>query len=182
MKRIALITLVLAACILSAFTLAALWKADEKASTINFELPNGDKKGTFGNLTSTINFDKKNLAESKIVAAIEVKTLKAGNEKLEAHLMSPDFFDADKFPKITFTSTEIKATSAGFVAKGNLNMKDSTKVIELPFTFTEGEKNKATFSGTMTVNAAEYGVMKKKPGAPEGSDKVVIYLVVPVTK
>ena len=182
MKKIILVSAVLIAITISAFTLAAIWKADEKNSTVNFELPGSDKKGTFGNLTTTLNFDKKNLGESKITASIDVKSVKAGNEKLEAHLLTADFFDAEKFPKITFTSSEIKSTDTGFLAKGTLTMKDSTKIIELPFTFTEVDKNKATFSGTMTVNAADYGVMKKKPDSKPGSDKVLIYLVVPVTK
>lgn len=176
---------ILAAAILlgSAFTLAMIWKVDDKISTINFELPNGDKKGTFSNLSATIDFDKAKLADSKITASIEVKTLKAGNEKLEAHLLSPDFFDAEKFPKITFTSTEISAAGEAFLAKGKLSMKDSTKFIEIPFTFNENEKNKATFSGTMTVNASDYGVMKKTDDPTKaGRDKVIIYLVVPVSK
>jgi len=178
MKKIIIPTAVLVAFLSSAFTISMLWKADEKTSTVNFELPAGDKKGTFSNLTTTIDFDAKNLSTSKITAGIDVSTIKAGNEKLETHLLSADFFDAMKFPKITFTSTEITSTSAGYLAKGNLTMKDSTKVIELPFTFTESAKDKAVFSGTMTLNAGDFGVIK---GAKGGSDKVLVYLVVPVT-
>lgn len=182
MKKTGIAAIIILAFVASAFTLSTLWKADEKTSTVNFELPGGDKKGTFSNLSTSINFDKKNLAESKIVASIDVKTIKAGNEKLEAHLLSADFFDAEKFPKITFTSTEIKAADAGYIAKGTLNMKDSTKVIELPFTFAENGKDKATFTGTMTLFAGDYGVMKRNPNKPAGNDKVIVYLTVPVTK
>jgi len=178
MKKTLIITIA-TAFIASAFTVSILWKADDKNSTVNFELPGTDKKGTFGNLVTTINFDKAKLADSKVSASIDVNTLKAGNEKLEKHLLSPDFFDAEKFPKISFTSSEIKATSAGFIAKGNLTMKDSTKVIELPFTFAENAKDKAIFTGTMSVNASEYGVMKADKA---GKDKVLIFLVVPVSK
>jgi polyisoprenoid-binding protein YceI len=178
MKKTIIAASIVTAIISSAFVAVINWKADEKASTVNWEC--GDKKGTFENLSSTINFDKKSLADSKITASIDVKTIKAGNEKLETHLLSADFFEAEKFPKITFTSTEIKPSDVGFIAKGTLTMKDSTKVIELPFTFTEKGKKEATFSGTMTVMAGEYGVVKKvkQPGA----DKVVITLNVPVSK
>lgn len=177
MKKIHILTIALIVLLTSAFTVSILWKADEKKSTINFEI--SDKKGTFSNLVSTINFDKSNLKDSKITASIDVKTLKAGNERLDAHLVSPDFLNAEKFPNITFTSTEITSSGTGFLAKGTLHMKDSTKVIELPFTFTEDGKDKATFSGTMTVMAGDYGVMKK---SNEGNDKVTVYLTVPVTK
>ena len=178
MKKLFIITAFLTAFISSAFTISLLWKADEKNSTVNFELPGDGKKGTFSNLTASINFDSKNLASSKISAAIDVKTIKAGNEKLEAHLLSADFFDAEKFPKITFTSTEIKTAETGFVAKGTLNIKDSTKIIDLPFTFSDAQ-DKGTFTGTMTILAGDYGVMKKSKG---GNDKVIVTLVVPVTK
>ena len=177
MKKTFLITTVVFALIISAFTVSMLWKADEKNSSISFE--GGGKKGTFGNLSSTINFDKANLKDSKIIASIDVKTLNAGNERLDAHLKSADFFDADKFPKIIFASSEIKASDKGYVAIGNLSMKDSIKVIELPFTFTEDGKEKGTFYGTITVFAGDYGVIKK---SKEGNDKFVVSLVIPVTK
>ncbi len=182
MKKIITLTLIAGAVVFSAFTLATLWKADEKASTVNWSLPNGNKAGTFSGLTSSINFDKDKLADSKITASIDVKTLKAGNEKLEAHLLTADFFDAEKFPKITFTSTQITAKDAGFIAKGTLNMKDSTKVIELPFTFTEKDKTNAVFSGTMTIDSNDYGVTKKKAEGEAKPNTVVITLNVPVTK
>lgn len=132
-------------------------------------------------MTASIDFDKKNLAAAKINAVVVVNSVKAGNEKLEAHLLSPDYFDAEKFPKISFVSTEVSAKDSWFIAKGKLTMKDSTKVIELPFTFTEASASKAVFSGTMTINSADFGVMKANPNKP-GMDKVIIYLNVPVSK
>jgi polyisoprenoid-binding protein YceI len=180
MKKQHLIILTAAAVISSAFTVLMNWKADEKTSTVSWKLPGHE--GTFRNLNSSIDFDKAKLAESKITASIEVKTLKAGDEKLEAHLLSPDFFNAEKFPKITFTSTSITANGEAFTAKGNLTMKDSTKMVEIPFTFKEDGTEKATFSGTITLNAIDYGVMRKGKDSKEGADKVSIYLVVPVSK
>ncbi len=178
MKNKLFITLGVIVFLTTAFTTSILWKADSKMSIINFELPEGGKKGTFSNLETSINFDKKSLADSKITASIAIKTIDAGDEKLNAHLLSADFFDAEKFPKSTFTSTKIKSTDTGFLATGTLKMKDSTKVIELPFNFTEIDKNRATFTGTINIFASDYGVMKKG----KGKDAVVITLVVPVTK
>ena len=185
MKKHLIIILAATAVISSAFTMAMIWKADEKASTVNWELPNNPgHKGTFGNLSSTIDFDKAKLAESKITASIDVKTVDGGDPKLNAHLQAADFFDAEKFPKITFTSTSINANASGdaYVAVGTLHMKDSTKVIDLPFTFKE-DGNKATFSGTMTINASDYGVMKISTDPTKaGRDKTIITIVVPVSK
>src|ERR1700752_1941812 len=114
--------LILSAAIMigSAFTVAMIWKVDDKASSIIWELPNNPgHKGKFSGFTATVDFDKAKLAEAKFTASIDVK--------LNNHLMQADFFDAEKFPKITFTSTEIAASGNAFVAKGKLQMKDSTK-------------------------------------------------------
>ncbi len=177
--------LILSAAVMigSAFTMAMIWKAD-KASTVKWVLPNNPgHQGTFSNLSATIDFDKAKLAESKITASIDVKTIDGGDPKLNNHLLQADFFNAEKFPKITFTSTEIKADGANYIAKGTLNMKDSTKVIEFPFTFTENGSDKATFSGTMTINGSDFGVLKKgnDPAHPD-KDKTIITIVVPVNK
>jgi polyisoprenoid-binding protein YceI len=181
MTKIAITIVAATALVLSAFTVVTEWIADEKNSTVKWEVPAGNKSGTFEKMAGAIDFDKKNLAASKISAVIVVNSVKAGNEQLEAHLMSPDYFDAEKFPKISFVSTEILAKDAGYIAKGKLSMKDSTKVIEFPFTFTEDGSSKGVFSGTMTINSADYGVMKSNPNKP-GMDKVLIYLNVPVSK
>jgi polyisoprenoid-binding protein YceI len=184
MKKQLIIILTATVVVSSAFTMAMIWKADDKASTVTWELPNNPgHKGTFSNLSATIDFDKAKLAESKITASIDVKTINGGDPKLNNHLQAPDYFDAEKFPKITFTSTSITANGDAYVAKGTLNMKDSTKVIEFPFTFKEDGSTKATFSGTMTLNASDYGVMKKSTDpAKADRDKTIITIVVPVNK
>jgi polyisoprenoid-binding protein YceI len=112
-----------------------------------------------------------------MTASIVVNSLKNGNKKQEEHLLSSDFFNAEKFPTISFISTEIVSSGDVFIAKGNLTMKDSTKQIEIPFTFVENEQSKATFSGTMTLYAQDFGVMKRNQ---EGSDKVIVCIDVPV--
>jgi len=184
MKKYIIVILLAVGLISSAFTVAMLWKIDDKASTVKWELPNNPgHAGTFSNLSATIDFDKTKLAESKISASIEVKTIDGGDAKLNAHLQAPDYFDAVKYPNITFTSTEINTSGDAFVAKGNLKIKDSTKTVEIPFTFTENGNDKATFSGTLTLNASDYGVMKKTTDpAKVGRDKTIIYLNVPVNK
>ncbi len=184
MKKTTLIILTAAAIITSAFTATMVWKVDTKETKIKWELPNNPgHKGTFSNPSLVIDFDKAKLSESKMIASIEVKTIDGGDPKLNNHLLQADFFDAEKHPLIAFTSTEIKAAGDSYIAKGTLRMKDSVKVVEIPFTFTEDGKEKATFSGTLTINASDYGVMKKSNDpAKADKDKTIIYLTVPVAK
>src|SRR6266540_3614466 len=102
MKKITFAVIAIAAFAASAFVAAFSWKADEKNSTVSWEIPAGNKNGTFSNLKTSIQFDPSGLQDSKISASIEVNTIKAGNEQLETHLLSPDFFNSSKFPQITF--------------------------------------------------------------------------------
>jgi polyisoprenoid-binding protein YceI len=183
MKKIVISTLT-SLILCCAFTVLSDWKLDPSTNTIIaiWNFPAHHKKGGFTKLTSSIHFDKLNLSGSKINAFIEVKSITSVNDKLNAHLLSPEFFDAEKFPTINFTSTEIKANGDAFIAKGHLKMKDSTKLIEIPFTFTENGKDKATFNGTMIIHASDFGVVKRKAEEPEDQDKVTIELTIPVIK
>ena len=165
--------------ICTAFTLVKQWKVDVENSKINFELPALNKKGTFGNLNAVIDFDEKNLGKSSITASIDAKTINTGSEKHDEHLRSADYFNVEKYPKISFASTEIVKTESGYLAKGKLTIRDSTKSTEIPFTYSENGKSKAVFNGTITINGSDYGILKANS---PGSDKVVVYLTVPVSE
>ncbi len=179
MKNKVIVASIVTLSICSAFTLVKQWKVDKENTKINFELPALNKKGTFGNLNAVIDFDEKDLQKSRITASIDAKTINTGNEKHDNHLKSPDYFNVEKYPAISFASTEIVKTGTGYLAKGKLTIKDSIKPIELPFTYTESDKTKAVFNGTITLNGSDYGILKANS---PGSDKVIVYLVVPVSE
>ena len=133
MKMKIYILSVITFAICSAFYIAKQWKVDTENSTISFEMPALNKKGTFRNLNAVIDFDEKNLHNSKITATIDVNTINVRNEKHETHLKSSDFFNAEKFPTISFASTEIVKNENGYLAKGKLTIKDSIKLIIFVF-------------------------------------------------
>lgn len=174
MRKLILFTIILGA-IASAFTVLNEWKIDSKTAGVKWEVVG--HSGAFGNMNAVINFDKDKLAEAKLSATIDARSLTAESDGLAGHLRSADFFDAEKYPNISFTSTEITAKDAAYLAKGHLTMKDSTKVIEFPFNFTEEGKDKGVFSGTMSVNSSDFGVTK-----PGKKNFVTIYVTVPVSK
>ena len=179
MKKKVIVSSIVILSICSAFTLIKQWKVDTENSKINFELPALNKKGTFGNLNAVIDFDEKELRKSKITASIDARTISTGNEKHDTHLKSSDFFNVEKFPTISFASTEIVKTQNGYLAKGKLTIRDSIKPAEIPFTYSENGTNRAVFNGTITINGSDYGILKANS---PGSDKVVVYLVVPVSE
>lgn len=162
-----------------AFTTSLLWNVESQGVTVNFELPDEGTKGTLSNLQASIDFDQKDPGNAKISASVDVKSLNTGNKQKDDHLLSADFFNAEKYPVISFVSTSVKAVENGFLAKGDLTLKDSTKTVEIPFTFSEDENGVGTFKGTMRLFSGDYGVTKK---SKSGKDKIVVNLTVPVKK
>ena len=178
MKKLLIIIIASLAIITSAFTVSILWNIANEGVTVNFELPEEGTKGTLSGLKAMINFDQKNLVNSGMEVTMDVKTLNTGNQQKDHHLLSADFFNAEKYPLITFVSSSIKTTEMGFLATGDLTIKDSTKTIEIPFTFTE-EKNTGVFKGSLAIYSGDFGIMKK---SNTGKDKVLVTITVPVNK
>ncbi len=95
--------------------------------------------------------------------------------KLEGHLKSPDFFDAEKFPTAKFEITAVEpyqADSASAVKdathliKGNLTLKDSTKNISFPAKVTV-DANTATASADFNIDRTLWGMNYKGPENPQ---------------
>lgn len=179
MKKLSILVIALFVIITSGFTVSILWNIANEGVTVNFELPDEGTKGTLSGLRGIINFDQNHPGESRIIASIDINTLNTGNEQKDKHLLSSDFFNAEKYPNVSFSSSSIKVTKDGFIATGNLTIKDSTKTIEIPFTFAEDATGGGIFKGTMTVHSGDFGVTKP---SKDGKDKVVITLNVPVKK
>lgn len=170
----------IAACLVvgaSAFTVSTLWNVADGV-TISYEMTGNGTKGTLSGLKATIDFNAKDPSASKIEASLDASSLTTDNEKKTEHLKSADFFDVAKHPTIKFTSKSITTTKDGFLAKGDLMMKDSTHPVEIPFTFTE-DASGGVFKGSLSIQSGDYGVTKK---SPEGKDKVNITINVPVKK
>lgn len=179
MKKIALITLILSVIVTAAFTLSTVWKVvDADKVTVNFELKKEGTKGTFTGMDASIEFDDADLSKSNIKATIKVKTLSTQNAKRDGHLQSADFFDAEKYPTITFVSSEIVKSDKGFTAKGKLTMKGKTLDEQVWFSFDE-KGGDAKLNGVMEVSPSQFGVMK---GDKSKDEVVAIKVTVPLKK
>ncbi len=179
MKKIAFSALILAGVVTAAFTLSTVWKiVDAEKVVVNFALKKEGTKGTFTGMEATIDFDDANLAKSNIKATIKVKSLKTDSAKRDGHLMSADFFDAEKHPTITFVSNEIVKSDKGFTAKGKLTMKGKTLDEQIWFSFDE-ENGSAKLNGVMEVSPYQFGVMKDSKSKEE---VVKITVTVPLKK
>jgi polyisoprenoid-binding protein YceI len=117
---------------------ATAWTIDASHSAVNFRIRHffTPVPGVFERWGGTINFDANNLAASSIDIAIEVASVNTKNTRRDEHLRNPDFFEAEKYPNMTFKSSSIRRTGENaFVAVGQLTIKETTQTIELPFEF-----------------------------------------------
>jgi polyisoprenoid-binding protein YceI len=89
-------------------------------------------RGEFSGISGTVQFDPENPAESKIEAKIDVATIQTRDAQRDAHLKSADFFEAEKYPEITFVSKSVKKTGdEEYEVTGDLTIKGVTKQVKL---------------------------------------------------
>jgi polyisoprenoid-binding protein YceI len=120
---------------------------------------------SFTKTTGTITVDRANLENSKVEATVEVASISTAAPDRDKHLQSPDFFDAVKFPTMTFKSKSWKKTGADtFDVTGDLTIKDVTKEVVLKVTslgFGPGMQPNTFLSGweaTTVLKRSDFGV------------------------
>ncbi|MFX9054062.1 YceI family protein, partial [Acinetobacter baumannii] len=88
--------------------------------------------GTFKTFDATLESSKEDFSDAKITFSADVNSISTNNEQRDAHLKSDDFFSAEKFPTIAFTSTSFqKLTDGEYKLTGDLTIRDVTKSVEL---------------------------------------------------
>lgn len=86
----------------------------------------------FSDIQGTINVDNAKPANSSVNVTIPLTSLNTNVKALDEHLLKSDFFDAEKFPNITFKSTKVQALSKNkYKITGDLTIKDVTKPVVL---------------------------------------------------
>jgi len=122
--------------------------------------------GKFTAYDIDLNFNPNDLANSSVTVDMDVNSVNTNNERRDSHLKNPDFFNAEIFPKMTFSSTSITKTGEDqFMMRGDLTIRDVTKQIEIPFTLlgvadhpTRANTEVAGLEGSFKIKRLEYGV------------------------
>jgi polyisoprenoid-binding protein YceI len=120
--------------------------------------------GSFTKFAGTITVDRANLENSSVQATIDIGSISTANDKREAHLKTPDFFDVAKFPSMTFKSKAWKKTGDDtFDVTGDLTIKDVTKEVVLKvhlLGFGPGMQGAMLlgWEATTTLNRTDFGV------------------------
>jgi polyisoprenoid-binding protein YceI len=97
--------------------------------------------GTFPGFATTLRFDPKQLAGSKLDVAIPIATATTGNDDYDDGMRGTDFFDSKRFPQARYTATKFRALGGNrFAADGVLLLHGVSKPVTLTFTWTPGAK------------------------------------------
>jgi len=114
---------------------AATYELDPAHSSAQFAVKHmmvSTVRGEFSKLSGSVTIDDKALEKASIEATIATATINTREPKRDGHLRSADFFDVEKYPSITFKSTEVKKISDGkYKASGSLTMHGVTKPVVL---------------------------------------------------
>jgi polyisoprenoid-binding protein YceI len=156
MKKICIAILILIA---SNAAFAQL-KNNVTKSKITFEIKNLGIKtsGIIGKMEAEVKFDPAKLEASKIDAVADITTINTDNSMRDSHLKGEDYFYVAKYPNITMSSVAFKKKSGNsYIGQFNITVKDKTKMVELPFTYTD-TGNIALLKGSFKINRSDFGV------------------------
>jgi len=143
------------------------WALDRVHSGMGFAVSHmvvSETKGKFDDFAINVTSDKEDFSDAKVEVTIKVESVNTDEKKRDGHLKSPDFFDAAKFPTMTFKSKEMKKVGdRKYKLIGDFTMKGVTKPLELDVRFgglmaDKQGKTHAGFKVTGIINRQEFGV------------------------
>ena len=165
-------------------TSVSTWNLDPAHSSAAFKVKHmmiSNVKGQFGKLTGTLSLDEQNIANSRVEASIDAASITTGDEQRDAHLRSAEFFDAEKFPTLTFKSTRVVSKGdEELVVAGDLTIHGITRNVEFQV---EGPtapakdpwgKTRVGLSAATKINRKDFGLTwnatLETGGIPVGDD------------
>ncbi len=169
------------------------WNVDASHSQVGFSVKHlviSNVRGEFGAYQGKLVLDESEPAKSTVEATIDVNTIDTKVADRDAHLKSADFFDAAKYPSITFKSTKVaKAGKDKLKVTGDLTLHGVTKPVVLDVSTSPevkgmyGETRRA-FAATTKISRKDYGLTWNKlvEAGPAVGDEVTIALELEVVK
>ena len=145
----------------------ATWIVDPAHSEVQFKVKHlmiNTVTGEFSSYRATLVSDAPDLSDAHITFEADVNSINTRNEMRDGHLKSDDFFGADTFPTMSFSSSSFQPKGDGkYEMVGNLTIRDVTKQIVLDVEY-GGEmvdfygNTKAGFEIAGTINRKEFGL------------------------
>lgn len=128
----------------------------------------------FGQVDGTLVYDADDVAASSVEVTLPLAGLNAFVPDFDEHLRSADFFEADKYPNITFKSTKVEEAGEGKLkVTGDLTIKDRTRPAVLDVSFNKaavhpmGKRDAIGFDATTTLKRSDFGLDKYVPSVSD---------------
>jgi polyisoprenoid-binding protein YceI len=180
MKRLAILSGILALAAPLAMAQTSAWATDPAHSAVIFSIRHGgvsNVHGRFGGVKGTLVYNEADVTKSTITVTIDTTTVDTGEPARDTHLKTDAFFDVAKFPTATFTSSGVVKNGSRLTVNGNLTLHGVTLPIVLdvegPSTPVEGamdHKPHSGFSATTTLSRTAYGIGTSFPAIVVGDE------------
>jgi polyisoprenoid-binding protein YceI len=167
------------------------WNIDKAHSKVGFNVVHmgvAEVEGNFKEFDGTVVTKSDDFSGAEVTFSAKTGSIDTDNERRDGHLKSPDFFEAEKFPDLSFKGTLAK-DGEKYRLKGNLTLKGVTKPAEFDVTYigtvNTGQGTKAGFKLNGEINRQEYGVTwnnKLAGGELVVSDKVQVVAKIELNK
>lgn len=159
------------------------WVSDNAHTSIKFtatHLVISEVDGLFKTFSGTMEASKPDFTDARIEFTADIASISTDNDMRDKHLKSDDFFNAEKYPKMTFASTSFKKIKDNkYQLKGNLTIRDITKPVTFDVTYGGTAKDPwgnthIAFKATTTINRFDYNLkwntLTEAGGAVVGKD------------
>ncbi|RAJ75592.1 polyisoprenoid-binding protein YceI [Chitinophaga dinghuensis] len=143
------------------------WKIDPTHSDVQFKVKHlmiTTVTGQFGTFDATMQTSGDDFSNANITFEADINSITTQNEQRDQHLLQSDFFEAAKFPKMTFVSKEVKKVdNETYKLLGDLTIRDNTRPVELKVEY-GGEvvdpwgQTKAGFELSGKINRKDFGL------------------------
>jgi len=162
MKKISV--LMMALLVSGSMLAQSTWTIDKVHSKIGFSVSHmvvSETEGSFKDYTGSVVSKTDDFNGAEVSFTAKVASIDTENERRDGHLKSADFFDAEKFPEISFKGNLVK-DGKKYKLKGDFTMKGVTKKVEFDVTYggkiDTGRGEKAGFKVLGVINRQDYGV------------------------
>ncbi|HXS66692.1 MAG TPA: YceI family protein [Streptosporangiaceae bacterium] len=165
---------------------AGTWTIDTLHSEVGFSVRHmmvSKVRGKFTKFGGEI-VTAENLSDSSVTAEIDLASIETGSEQRDGHLRSPDFFDTENHPRMTYRSTGLRGDGGDWVLEGELTLKGVTRSVPLKLEVNGFGPDayggtRAGFTATGQINRADFGVTWNaaiEGGGVVVADKVDLHL------
>ena len=144
------------------------WNVDPVHSVAEFKVKHmmiSNVKGQFTGVSGVLSLDEANLTKSHVEATIDAASINTRDAQRDGHLKSPDFFDVEKFPTLSFKSTRVENAGGGELAvAGDLTIHGATRKVVFtvegptPATKDPWGNTRVGLSATTKINRKDFGL------------------------